>query len=370
MLKIATLTTLFLGWTLTSAVAKEKVAFLAGFTSTSPQTVLTDINFEKGLNTFKSIYPDAVAALDFIKFDNQGEAAGTVFAMKKIHEKGIRFILGISKSNQALIATPFVEEFKMLFITPFATNDLVTRDRPHVFRTCYSDSTQGDVLARFAVKELKARNIVILTNADTSYSLGLAARFTETVGSAAKVSEVRYVPESVDFEQIKKRLLQLKPELVFIPDYVDTATGLAEQVHAALPKAVLLGSDGWGGREILDSALVPLPKLVAYYATPWIPELKTPENEKFVRAFTKLQGQPPTSVGPALMHDAAKVFWEAYQKAAAPKTPESVKRALLTNTFQTTTGPVSYPDESDLTPKKTVVIIRLGAGKHEFYKAY
>jgi branched-chain amino acid transport system substrate-binding protein len=361
---------LLMAATFEPAHAKQKIAFLAGFTSSSPNIALTDINFEKGLKTFLSLNPDAESKLDIEKFDNQGDASNTAFEIQRITAKGIRFVIGISKSNQALVAAPLSDELKFLFITPFATDSKITRGHRLAFRTCFSNDYQAEVLAHFATKELKAKKILVLINADSPYSVGLGATFAKTIGKEATLNEIRYLAEPLDLEPLKKAVQTYNPDTVFIPDYVSPSVTIVKALYLINPSLQFLGGDGWGGREVLDPALIPIPNLKAFYSTAWSKEIQTPENAKFIQAFTKLYGQAPVSVGPAVMYDAMSVFWQAYKKAKGTKTPDSLRRSLLENKFQTITGKISFPNPSDTTPEKPVVLVRVGAGKHEFYKLY
>ena len=47
-------------------------------------------------------------------------------------------------------------------ITPASTNERVTEVGDYIFRVCFIDPFQGEVLAKFAYNDLKARKVAIL----------------------------------------------------------------------------------------------------------------------------------------------------------------------------------------------------------------
>ena len=65
-------------------------------------------------------------------------------------------------------------------ITPASTNERVTEVGDYVFRVCFIDPFQGEVLAKFAFNDLKARKVAILRDSQQDYSVGL----TDSVAQA------------------------------------------------------------------------------------------------------------------------------------------------------------------------------------------
>ena len=371
----------FLSWSLSAhatprealqkaSPSREKVAFLASFTSPVTSHVLTDLNLEKGYRVFAHVHPDFEKSIEVIKFDNQGEPKNIPGQVDKIVASKIRYVLGVSKTSQALVAAPLSDQHGFLMLTPLATNDKVTENHGLVARACFSDSQQGKTLARFALSELKAKRVLVLTNVDTPYSIGLSQTFRLGVEKRATVRELKYAADDIRVAALEAEIAQYKPDLVFIPDYVNTASLLIKELYRIDPKLTLLGGDGWGGREVLDPTIKPMPNLRAFYTTVWNQGLSAPVNRVFVKAHLKVFPAEAVSIGAATMYDTLTIFWDAYQAAKAPKTPQSVKAQLLAKSFNTTTGTIRFTDPKDLTPARKVVIIRLNAGKHELYKSF
>ena len=69
-------------------------------------------------------------------------------------------------------------------ITPASTNEKVTAVGDYIFRVCFIDPFQGEVLAKFAYNDLKARRVAILTDIRQDYSVGLTDAVTEHFNKA------------------------------------------------------------------------------------------------------------------------------------------------------------------------------------------
>jgi branched-chain amino acid transport system substrate-binding protein len=354
---------------LDAAPSRTKIAFLAGFSSPVTSYVLTDLNLDKGYRVFTHVYPAFEKQMELIRFDNQGEAKNTAAEFTKVVDANIQFVVGVSKTSQALVAAPMSDEKKIMMVTPLATNDRVTEGHPWVVRTCFSDSIQGSALSRFAVEELKARRILVFTNVDIPYSVDLSKNFISALGPKAQYQELKYVAEGIKPAEMASQIQAFKPDLAFVPDYVNTASVLIKELYKIDPKLPQLGGDGWGGREVLDPAIAPLGELKAFYTTVWSEDIQNAENKKFIKAYRTVFPNDPPSIGAATMYDALKIFWEAYQAADA-KTPEGVKKQLTKRKFQTTTGPSRFANPDNLTASRKVVIIRLNSGKHEHFKSF
>jgi branched-chain amino acid transport system substrate-binding protein len=77
----------------------------------------------------------------------EGESS-TVVA-KLISRDKVIAVLGEVASGRSLEAGPICQQNKVPMISPSSTNPRVTQVGDYIFRVCFLDSFQGDVLARF-----------------------------------------------------------------------------------------------------------------------------------------------------------------------------------------------------------------------------
>src|SRR5215510_2297494 len=116
--------------------------------------------------------------IDVVIEDDQGnpERAATL-ASKLINQDKVSAIIAGGISGVSLAAAPRAQSLKIPFISTSSTDPAVTRTGDYIFRVCYNDPFQGEVMARFATGELKAHKAAIMVDFNNPYSRGLSEYF-------------------------------------------------------------------------------------------------------------------------------------------------------------------------------------------------
>ena len=110
--------------------------------------------------------------------DDQANPETTKNAFTKLVTKdGVIAIIGALTSKCSLAITSDAQARKIIMISPSSTNDTVTDAGDYIFRACYNDSFQGQVVAQFAYENLKATKAAILFDNTNDYSKGLSETF-------------------------------------------------------------------------------------------------------------------------------------------------------------------------------------------------
>src|SRR6185295_6532797 len=94
--------------------------------------------------------------------DDEGrpEKAATVVT-KLIDQDRVIALVGEITSGNTLAAAPKAQASKVPIISPAATTPAVTGVGDYIFRVCFIDPFQGEVMARFAANTLKAKSAAI-----------------------------------------------------------------------------------------------------------------------------------------------------------------------------------------------------------------
>ena len=96
--------------------------------------------------------------------------------------------IGPATSGAFKAVIPVANQNKIPVVSGSATADDVTvsngKLQEYAFRTCFSDSYQGGVMANYAAKELKAKNAVIVGDKSSDYAKGLAENFKKVFTAA------------------------------------------------------------------------------------------------------------------------------------------------------------------------------------------
>src|SRR5688572_30695268 len=113
--------------------------------------------------------------------DDEGrpEKAATVVT-KLIDQDRVVALLGEVASGNTLAAAPKAQSSKVPMISPSSTNPAVTQVGDYIFRVCFIDPFQGEVMAKFAANTLRAKTAAIMLDFNSPYSRGLTEFFEKS----------------------------------------------------------------------------------------------------------------------------------------------------------------------------------------------
>src|SRR5262245_12159934 len=246
-------------------------------------------------------------------------------ATKLITQDKVVALLGEVASRRSLAAAPVAQRYKVPMITPSSTNEKVTEVGDFIFRVCFIDPFQGEVLAKFAYNDLKARKVAILKDIQQDYSVGL----TESVQRNFKalggtVSDpVSYSSGDADFRAVLTQIRSQKPDAIFATGYYSEAAIIVRQARELGMNMPILGGDGWvgdplkNGREALKNTFI---------SNHYSGDNPDPVVQTFVKNYKAKFGRDPDSIA-ALAYDAVKVLGDAITRAASTEGPK-VRDAL------------------------------------------
>ena len=86
-------------------------------------------------------------------------------------------IIAGGTSGNSRAAAPKAQSAKIPLISPSGTDPAVTQVGEYIFRACFVDAFQGEVMAKFAVNTLKAKKAAILFDFNSPYGRGLTDYF-------------------------------------------------------------------------------------------------------------------------------------------------------------------------------------------------
>ena len=115
--------------------------------------------------------------IEYICYDEKGDSSEAVTMYERLLDEGVVALIGdvTSKPCKAVAQKAAADNLPML--TPTGTQEDITDVGENVFRTCFIDPYQGELMATYAKEKLGATSAAILyDNADT-YSSGIADAF-------------------------------------------------------------------------------------------------------------------------------------------------------------------------------------------------
>ena len=120
----------------------------------------------------------------------------------RLHEMGVRGIVGPSYSSDSVEILPFLSEREIAAISPSATSPAITEeneklvdsgDQPFFFRLSPSDLFQGPILATQAIQ---SQGNTVIVNRDDTWGENLAAIVKEKIMSYGRQVEVVSYPST------------------------------------------------------------------------------------------------------------------------------------------------------------------------------
>ena len=354
-----------------SAVKTDEIV-LGHYASLTGQIAQFGQSTEKGLRLALKEYNAAGGfngkPVKVITYDDQGkpeEAASTI--TKLITQDNVIGVIGEVASSLSLVAADIAMRNKTPMLSPSSTNPEVTKKGEYIFRICFIDPFQGQVMAKFAKEKLKAKTAAVFRDVKNDYSVGLANFFTKAFEEKGGkvIIDTSYQEKDLDFKAQLTEIKAKNPDVIFIPGYYNDVGLIAKQARSLGLKQPLLGGDGWesddlfkvGGKAIDGS----------YYSTHYAPDTKDPGAQKFIANYKKdYDNQTPDAMA-ALGYDAFFVMMDALKRAKSISR-EDLKVALsTTKDFSGVTGKITLNNERNAV--KSAVVLKVEDGKAKFYSS-
>ncbi len=292
-------------------------------------------------------------------------------ANKVINQDAVSFIIGEVCSKASIPISEIANANKVIEISPTSTNTDVTVDskgktKAFIFRACFIDPFQGLVGANFAYRNLKARKAFIILDQANDYVKGLAEAFE---GSFKKlggtvVGKETYTATDTDFSAILAKIKDVKPDVVYLPDYyniVNLATKQAKEKGITVP---FMGGDGWDSSDLDKTAAAG-----GFYTNHYSPDDPRPEVVNFLKAYGAAykndSGNPqvPDALA-ALAYDATNLLLAAI-KAAGSDNTDKVRVALEKIKFGAVSGTITFDAQHNPVKSATILKVTPAAIKFE-----
>lgn len=311
--------------------------------------------------------------LKVIVEDDQGkpEEAMTVVT-KLINKDRVVALLGEIASSNSLAAAPVAQSNRIPMVSPGSTNPKVTEVGDYIFRVCFIDPFQGQVMAKFAFNTLKVKKVAVLRDIKSDYSVGLANFFVEAFkGMGGEiVADESYSQGDKDFTAQLTGIKGTNPEAVFVPGYYTEVGLIARQARKLGIKVSLLGGDGWDSSKLWEIGGDALNG--CYYSNHYSVDDPSPILQKFVADYKAKYAGTADSIPDAMAalgYDAALVLADAMKRAQSFR-PDSIKMALAqTKGFMGVTGNTTLDEKRNAVKPAVVlevVVDDKGNGKNVF----
>lgn len=309
----------------------------------------SEVNQSGGINGRK---------IDIVIEDDKGspEEAARLTAKLIDQDKVIAIIAGGTSGNSRA-AAPKAQASRIPLISPSSTDPAVTQTGNYIFRACFVDTFQGEVMASFAVNSLKAHKAAILTDFNSPYSKGLTDYFKLSFGrlGGTIVSEQTYTQGDADFKGQLSTIRSAEPDVIYIPGYYGDVALIAKQARMIGLTQPLLGGDGWDAPELWQLGGDALNG--AYISTHYSADNPSPEIQQFVELYKQRYGNLLPDAHAALAYDAARLLFAAIARTGSTEGDKLRDTLAQTKDFNGVTGVISM--DANRNAVKPAVVLKL-----------
>jgi branched-chain amino acid transport system substrate-binding protein len=291
--------------------------------------------------------------------DDRGQKTEAATAVRKLIDRDkVLAVIGEVASGNSQAAAPICQSKQIPMISPASTNPDVTAVGPYIFRVCFIDPFQGEVMAKFAANNLKLKKVAVLKSQDSPYSTGLAdnfiTAFTKLGGEI--VANESYNSSDTDFKAQLTSIKGKNPDAIFIPGYYNEVGTIAHQARGLGITVPLLGGDGWDSPTLFQAAAGTLEG--CYFSNHYSPEDKSPAIQEFISKFKdRNSGQVPDAMA-ALGYDATKILADAMKRAKSLSGPDLRDAIAATKDFAGVTGKITINEQRNAVKPAVVLQIR------------
>jgi len=296
--------------------------------------------------------------IDVVIEDDKGspESAARLTAKLIDHDKVIAIIAGGTSGNSRA-AAPKAQASHVPLISPSSTDPAVTQTGDYIFRACFVDSFQGEVMASFAVNTLKAQKAAILFDFNSPYGLGLTeyfkTSFTRLGGKI--VAEQSYTQGDADFKGQLSTIRSAEPDVIYIPGYYGDVALIAKQARMIGLTQPLLGGDGWDAPELWQLGGDSLNG--SYITTHYSIDDPSPAIEAFVNTYKQRYGNLLPDAHAALAYDATRLLFDAITRAGSTDSAKIRDALAQTKNFGGVTGIITM--DGNRNAIKPAVVLKL-----------
>lgn len=323
------------------------------------ELAVSELNAAGGVTVAGKVYRVELLVEDNAAKPDQSAAA----ASKLITQDEVLAIVGPNASLGAIPAAEIAEASQTLLITPWSTNPKTTVDtrtgqpKKYVFRACFTDPFQGQVLARFITEKLGAKTAAVLYDVASEAPKSQAELFRTTFGElgGSVVAFETYTTGDRDFSAQLTKIKSANPDVLFLPAYYNDVGLIAQQARRQGIDRPLVGSDAWSSPELIKLSEGAVEG--AYFANHYAADIATPVARDFISAYQQKYGNTPDDVA-ALTYDSFGLLFEALRHAAAPDR-QALRDAMgMVSGYTGVTGDIRFsPGSGD--PIKSAVIMQV-----------
>lgn len=322
------------------------------------QMAVEDINVNGGIDGKQ---------IEYIYYDEKGDTTEATNAYNKlVQDDKVVAIIGDVTTKPTLAVAQTSQQDNIPIITATATAAEVTLTGPNIFRACFTDPFQGELMASYASEKLGATKVAVLSDMADDYSSGIAEAFVakaEELGMQV-VADEKYQDGDVDFKSQLTNIKGQNPDVLFLPVYYEDLRLISAQAKEVGVTAQLCGADGWDSvlTDNFDSSVLNGGVFCSQYST----ESTDERVQNFISAYKEKYEMDPNMFA-VLAYDATNMMAQAISDAGSTDS-QAIIDAMAALEYDGLTGRMTF--DEDRNPQKSAVIVSIQDNAYKFVENY
>lgn len=303
--------------------------------------------------------------VELVLVDNKSDKVEAASSVSRLIERdGVVGVFVSYGSGMAIPGGEVANKAGIPLLSGTATNPLVTQGKDFVFRTCFIDPFQGEVMAQYTFEKLGIKKAALLVDIAQDYSVGLANFYKKTFKELGGeiVSDTKYNTGDQDFSAQLSQIIASGAEALFFPGYFGDVALIAIQGRELGYEGQYLGGDTLHNPVLIELAGEAAEGLIAstFFAED---QPATPESEKYATLFREKYDLAPDAVS-ILTYDSYNLMLDAIERAGSFD-PVAIRDALAaTKGFQGAGGSVTINETGDAI--KPAVLVKVVNGEYKY----
>ncbi|KFJ00049.1 ABC transporter substrate-binding protein [Bifidobacterium stellenboschense] len=317
------------------------------------ELAVSEINAKGGINGKK---------VKLESLDDKGDATEASNAYNKLAaDNSVLAVAGPTISATTAAVAPLADQTKLVTIAPAATADSIETGN-YLFRTCFKDSYQGEVAARFAAENLKVKKVAVLYGTGDPYSSGVGEAFAkaaEKLGMQVVDKESSSSADDTEYSAQLQKIQASGAELLYAPYYYSVAGPyIIPQARSVGFEGYVMGPDGYDGLKLTgDKSQYDKTFYTTHYSAD---DTSNTKVQDFIKSYKAKNNADPNTFA-ALGYDTIYMIKQAIEKAGKSATREDVRNAVAGMSFEGVTG--KFTMDKSGSPTKSVIVLELKDGK-------
>ncbi|WP_428985586.1 branched-chain amino acid ABC transporter substrate-binding protein [Sphaerotilus microaerophilus] len=289
------------------------------------------------------------ARFELMAEDDAGDPKQGTAAAQKLVDSKVNGVVGHLNSGTAIPAAKIYSDAGIPQIAPSVTNPKYTRQGfKTTFRMVADDAQLGGTLGRYAVQQLKAKQVAVIDDR-TAYGQGVASEF-EKAAKAAGATIVKHeftTDKATDFTGILTSIKGARPDVVFYGGMDAVAGPMIRQMKQLGIKTKFMGGDGVCTGELpkLASGALADGEVICAIAG-GVETAQKPGFDKFKADFKKKFGAEVQIYSP-YTYDATMAMAAAMVKAGSAD-PAKYLPVLASISHPGVTGTIAFDEKGDI----------------------